>query len=210
MWGNVSCGEMLKNKEPVVMEKLKEYVGVITKELKTEPAEQVASSLHNKIDNWFSQAVKEGSKRGKYIICKKGCSHCCHSEILVSEIEFELIAKFVKDFSVKFDKDLLEKQQLPMEKFRQLDWEDKKCVFLKNNTCSIYPVRPIVCRIHNSSDTTAELCKKIHPHGSEKNPVNNEMQLIEGHLLMIALFQIDNEGMETYNDNLLHIKTFSK
>ena len=61
------------------------------------------------------------------------CTHCnkCCLPIIWFEPENILINKYLK-------------KKYPNKKFNNLN---DKCSFLKDNRCSIYPVRPIVCRL---------------------------------------------------------------
>jgi len=53
------------------------------------------------------------------------------------------------------------------------------CPFLINNECSIYPVRPLVCRTHAVNDT-AELCKDDpHRNGDSKGVMIQATRLQE-------------------------------
>jgi len=65
------------------------------------------------------------------MLCRIKCSSCC---ILTSVSEFEafIIMKFLYDNKISI-------------KNRK---KTKKCVFLENNSCLIYNIRPIICRTH--------------------------------------------------------------
>ena len=89
------------------------------------------------------------SLHAEHICCKKGCSACCEKgDYPVSEIELKYL---MLGFS-KLDNDLKKTVQnnfLKMQKGEQ-------CPFLIENSCSIYPYRPIICRVHG----LAYLCKE--------------------------------------------------
>ncbi len=69
--------------------------------------------------------------------CAKGCSICCELTS-VSMLEAYVIADEMEKVS--------EKQCDTVPTNRQLGYG--KCVMLKNNECSIYRFRPIICRTH--------------------------------------------------------------
>jgi Fe-S-cluster containining protein len=87
----------------------------------------------------------------KSITCNgKGCSFCCNISVMCSQLEAKLIADYCKRKNIKIDKERLKEQsKLSVEEY--VLSKHKRCVFLsKENQCSIYPVRPFACRIHNS------------------------------------------------------------
>lgn len=81
---------------------------------------------------------------GNYVPCKKGCIHCCHIPVSISELEAKFITKHT---SMKRSK---------ANSFVNLD--KSPCPFLKKGACSIYKVRPFVCRRHVMLDNTAKWC----------------------------------------------------
>ncbi|MBS1718732.1 MAG: YkgJ family cysteine cluster protein [Armatimonadetes bacterium] len=96
--------------------------------------------------------------------CKPGCDHCCYRIVMPSGPEVQAIAEFVEE---KFSED--EKKAL----FERVDEYEKetapfrdgcayvmrsKCPFLIDRQCSIYEVRPFVCRSANAQ--TANTCKE--------------------------------------------------
>ncbi len=77
----------------------------------------------------------------KFTACKKGCNHCCHYEIAITDLEIEYIKSKVKTKKIK---------PSPFE---------QACPFLKKGICSIYEYRPFICRRHLSIADTANWCK---------------------------------------------------
>jgi len=85
--------------------------------------------------------------------CKRGCAHCCHIGVTVSETEARLIAK-ASGRRVT---------HVPMTTFshRQiLDYENP-CPFLRAGECSIYENRPLACRTQCSADVDSLLCELV-------------------------------------------------
>ena len=77
--------------------------------------------------------------------CKTG--YCCHQQIDVSDDEAKVIVDFCNAVEIPIPHEYL-KKQLATTKFMQLKKGCSACVFLKDNRCSIYPVRPAVCRTY--------------------------------------------------------------
>jgi Fe-S-cluster containining protein len=84
--------------------------------------------------------------------CKSKCSYCCNIRVDVSELEMSIIKKSSK------------KQMKDASRGRAIG---EPCPFLKNNMCSIYDVRPFVCRMHQVFTPTNELCKQESGVGQE-------------------------------------------
>jgi uncharacterized protein len=70
-----------------------------------------------------------------YLRCTKGCSACC--------IDFNILP--VEYFYIQ---QTLENEGFDVENFEPENQDDSRCVFLKNHCCSIYQVRPYICRTH--------------------------------------------------------------
>ncbi|MCG6202752.1 YkgJ family cysteine cluster protein [Psychromonas antarctica] len=84
--------------------------------------------------------------------CKKGCSYCCEIRVDVSELELSLIKLKAKKAYNNAKKDLL---------------IGEPCPFLHNGSCSIYEVRPFVCRRHQVFTPTNSLCINNEELGQE-------------------------------------------
>jgi len=115
-------------------------------------------------------AVKEFTKDGEKISCKKGCGACCVQLVPISDTEARELTKLIKTFSKakqnalmnKFesarkqliDTDLWERLNHPEtigdDQMRSLGHEyfsqQIACPFLEDGACSIHPVRPLSCR----------------------------------------------------------------
>lgn len=72
-----------------------------------------------------------------YMQCAKGCAACCILETVVP-LEAYIIASYLKSSS---------SPALAVVSHRENQAQDQ-CIFLHNNECAIYPVRPIICRTH--------------------------------------------------------------
>lgn len=109
-------------------------------------------------------------------VCREGSSHCCHQIVEVHSWEAEEISRYVIE-----DMDQATKRVVTVQLQAWHDWFDAaarpstmanpltfaevrvlsqmaaaqriKCPYLVNSRCSIYPVRPTVCRIHLVSDS---------------------------------------------------------
>lgn len=66
-----------------------------------------------------------------HIFCKAGCSQCC-MDYKIFPLEFHFISEALKNREVNTN-------SAP---------EEGGCIFLNNHLCSIYDVRPFICRTH--------------------------------------------------------------
>ena len=70
--------------------------------------------------------------------CKKGCSKCCQTDISVFEIEAERIRAWFQSQDTE--------NQDKLKEFWARPTTSLDCAFLYENQCSIYEVRPLICR----------------------------------------------------------------
>lgn len=100
------------------------------------------------------------------IDCKAGCGYCCILNIATLEPEVKNIINYVnKNFDKNKRSELKKKIRENYIMIVGLDDEERisvrrKCVFLDENaSCSIYSVRPILCR--SVTSISAESCKEV-------------------------------------------------
>lgn len=118
------------------------------------------------------------------IDCQAGCDHCCIVNVSVLQPEASRIADYL--FNNQAAEELLDTYQYlhKLEKeTAYLDDEERimtrnKCAFLNQaGSCSIYPVRPLLCRAVTSTDATA--CKdalSMIALGENRSIVSNLLQ----------------------------------
>jgi len=108
--------------------------------LKTSDPVRRAEIVHELVDH-FNKPIFENETVQKMSPCRQGCAHCCHNEVSVTEDEIDLI---IQKVDLKIDVAKLEKQK---ENLSMLSYDERGCVFLdKDESCTIYPHRPSVCR----------------------------------------------------------------
>jgi Fe-S-cluster containining protein len=116
-------------------------------------------------------------RKGVHFDCKKGCSWCCHFQIEAQPQEIFLIARELRRrgelASILAALRAYAEHAQQAQSFRR----DVACPFLVDNACSIYNVRPIMCRKCNSLNV--EKCKD--PHAAV--PENPELALKVGAIL---------------------------
>ena len=120
------------------------------------------ASPRSKLGKIYSLLADLGKVAEPYIACGKGCSSCCKMNVTISQIEANLIAEKTGIKSKQFTSS----QSHNIEEFIGIP-----CIFLKDGSCSIYDIRPFVCRKHVSFDMTAYWCDPQHLLEENKLPM---------------------------------------
>ncbi len=107
-------------------------------------------NLQTGIDQVVSVAVEEGVA----LACKAGCNHCCSAQVEAIEPEIFRIAREIASRSPEEISALIERLRMygavPSD---AAPWSRRTpCPFLADDLCSIYEVRPGVCRKAHSLD----------------------------------------------------------
>lgn len=171
----------------------------------TEPLPR-AHFLHQAIDKSLAAAAEKDAENFSKITCRKGCAHCCHTVIAITQDEAELLIEYAKHINWKIDWEKVEKQAWHATnrgKYFKLLPENNACVFLgENNICQVYEHRPSSCRkyfvINDPIDCSPQT--KV-PNGA----VNNwTIQHVE--LLLSGAFEMDHARNGTMQEMLLKAK----
>lgn len=127
------------------------------------------ANLHRAVDKVVQQAGDLGAKTD----CKAGCAYCCSVRVEATEPEVFRIAREIKKRPTAEVNVLLERLQNRVAAAETGDTRSRRinCAFLEKHLCSIYEVRPAVCRKAHS--LSAESCKDFAP----EIPQNLEMLL---------------------------------
>lgn len=96
----------------------------------------------------MEEGFKLGEELGVKAACGQGCNHCCTQRVAVTPFEMEVLLVAPSTSDVDLQGRL--KEQAEAEDFDNLPVETRKCVFLTESGCSIYPFRPFKCRLTHS------------------------------------------------------------
>ena len=128
-------------------------------QLSTDKTTQIAlQKSFARYDNLIAKSVEESITKPA---CKAGCAFCCHYKVEVRAHEVFLIKDYMqKNWSHVQINNVLSEAENNAALIATLTPEQHlltniKCVFLMNNQCSIYPVRPFKCRNFHATDATA-------------------------------------------------------
>ena len=130
--------------------------------------------------------------------CKGACSFCCHDTILMPPLEAEYVQEILNMNDIRGNTKRKELQSSG----KDISFMDKACPYLAdenedgNRLCSIYEVRPIVCRTHNSTEPIEFCNKEEYP-----NRFINEGRIISVEAVTLALMmmkhEVDEKGIPT-------------
>ena len=168
---------------------------------------------------------------GYTFACGRGCSACCTQSVNVTALEGRLVSDYL--LANGWGRAGLEQRLgkfpgrrralLTTNDFARLcfdgveapeeegtPWDFTPCLFLKNNCCTIYPVRPFMCRAFVSTGNCAEQgVAEVAPFMLMANTVF--MQLIEhldqgrpwGNLLDVLALQLAGSTDQSHEQNRL-------
>lgn len=90
-------------------------------------------------------------------VCHKGCCDCCTNDFEISITEYFMILKFL---GIKYGDDYIKQYSDIAKK----SMSSSKCIFVDctNGACSIYEVRPLICRKYGLYDYTNYNCEKLN------------------------------------------------
>ena len=90
--------------------------------------------------------------------CKKGCSACCHNTAIISELDAMQIASATGTPLTTPRRVFDPAAGEGARRAYASNYAGVACTFLKDNLCSIYAERPVVCRVHHSLEDSATGC----------------------------------------------------
>ena len=152
------------------------------------PRESFVNSVYSSLDEATASRLDQlRSEDGIVPTCKLGCCHCCRYHILTDIAEAHTLAQYVKrELSADQINDLRMRtqqwhewdnsrpgrcQSASVDGQTDLSNYDHYCPLLVNSACSVYPVRPVVCRTHFVCSHLLS-CRAVHdPESTEDAPV---------------------------------------
>lgn len=113
------------------------------------------------------------------IDCKVGCSYCCYTQVALTPAEALLIGQSVKEnYSLKQTDSLMKRISSTLRSAKGkspeelvLFWGKTPCIFLENEKCSIYNVRPFICRAWHS--LSIDQCKRAFESGDQDAEIDS-------------------------------------
>jgi Fe-S-cluster containining protein len=131
-------------------------------------------TLYELIDNLLESFTSRLQKDFQSLACKKGCSWCCTQPVFTNEWELEYLKYFMrKRFTGDRLVEIKDKAKMKNDEVAGLPAHEQllkriPCPLLHENICSVYPARPMACRIYLSSDVDSCIDEFRNP-SNEKN-----------------------------------------
>jgi len=122
---------------PSVIKKMKKLEKYLKSLSKTSQISPIFERIHRVLDDFMAKRVN------RFLSCRKGCSYCCNNAVEILALEAVYISnKTNTEFRIG---------RHPVD-------HSSPCPFLKDNLCSIYEYRPLVCRTYGSLEPS-EICE---------------------------------------------------
>jgi len=141
--------------------------------------------------------------------CKKGCSYCCCKPgVLVSVPEFVRILDHVRtafsadEISVLAQRARVYAAQMQGRNFNEFVDDSVPCPFLDEGRCSVYAIRPLVCRGYNS--TSVDACRDASTNADHLVPIFSVIKDVTDGATVGASQCLQRAGV---NDALLDLGT---
>lgn len=145
---------------------------------------EILPVLHHLEDAIVENAASDSAAAGKPVSCRAGCGACCRQLVPISLFEAEALAEWLETLPETRRAALRERFEGALSQLRQAgvldgildaarlhDEGSRKqlgldyfragvpCPFLEDESCSIYPIRPLVCREYLVTSSPA-FCKE--------------------------------------------------
>jgi Fe-S-cluster containining protein len=177
--------------------------------------------VFQKASNYFVKlSVEKSRSKDKEVSCQAGCAACCRQPVPVSESEAHLLRNVIeampetdktrvkKRFDDAFDhlektgwfkrvietsriKDKKTRSEKHNELAREYYAKSISCPFLKNESCSIYNDRPLICREYLVT-SPPENCENPFENRDKLEPVENGIKASQA-LFKMAIHKSDGQ-----------------
>lgn len=144
-----------------------------------------------------ANAAASASKDGQGFACQAGCSHCCEVRVEALVPEVLQIVSALKQLPAETLQHWRGRLQTHVAQVKHLSAAQHRvpCVFLQDHLCTIYTLRPAVCRKAHSYHVAA--CADHHPEIPQSLQVLLQAEaLIKGTAAAYAAHQLDSRAHE--------------
>ena len=157
------------------------FSNIMTPGLNTDLTLEGCRFLLDKITTQAESIVAKvhANQAGIPVACRSGCSYCCHAQVKATPMEVLVLFFWVQTTYTTHQKKLL-KERIANNRHLTEDVDIKHrvtvkdltpCIFLEKGRCSIYPVRPLICRAWTSYDQN--ICKEAFISGDHTAEIDS-------------------------------------
>jgi Fe-S-cluster containining protein len=142
----------------------REHQVMVTQSI-VEPVGRVGELLHRRVDRALAVDVLKHPDNAAAVSCTRGCAHCCHMMVSLSEPEARLAIDAAKAVGHVIDIEQA-RRQAPLMHYGSLPLAQRRCVMLRDdNDCAIYEHRPLACRAYRVVSPADGCDTEKHPNG---------------------------------------------
>lgn len=144
--------------------------------------------------------------------CAKGCAKCCHTDISIFTWEAELIVDWFMAHSESQKNSLKSLWMNDQEKgLDQYENEAMPCAFLFDNACSIYEVRPVICRTQGAPLFVNEAVDACPLNFTEQFPEKTDWLELSRLNTLSSLVQMNYKASYSFlNEERIELKDLRK
>jgi Fe-S-cluster containining protein len=123
----------------------------------TEGLKEAIQELYGAVDGLLESFLDRSAAEGKPAACREKCAWCCHQAVFAVTHEILYLRDHVQSHFLPGEQDaFMEKARDKTMLTAHKPLEEKllvraPCPFLLEGSCSVYPSRPMACRIYLSS-----------------------------------------------------------
>jgi Fe-S-cluster containining protein len=145
----------------------------------------IALGMHEATDHVMRNLAEQDPKRARRVACRKGCAHCCHLSVDITEPEARMLVHVARDEGIPIDRAHLERQRDAPD-FFALPLAQRRCVFLRpDRSCAVYEHRPVNCRKYLVVDSPKKCDTVKFPGARVLNFVSAEAECLQSAALHI-------------------------
>ncbi|HDJ34339.1 MAG TPA: hypothetical protein ENF21_09620 [Bacteroidetes bacterium] len=118
---------------------------------------ELIENMYDLVDGLIGSFMDRCRKESLPVDCRKGCSWCCHQAIMASPYELIYLVQWIRrhfpeDRQQKVIARTFEKARQTIGlKASEFMLFKASCPLLEEGSCSVYPARPLACKIYLSS-----------------------------------------------------------
>ena len=177
---------------------------------------QILPVLQSLDDSLIAGVTAQLAEAGQIVSCKLGCTHCCRQLVAINTFEAEALTAWIQTLPESRQQQLAQRFHQALLKLAAAglidrmvneDWladtessnqfaldylyQRIPCPFLEDESCSIYPMRPLVCREYLVT-SAPEHC--IDPSTLQSLPVRLPLHFSRSLNVISAVLEQDTRG----------------